>query len=248
VTTSTCGRACRRVRQQAAEVEQTPTRLNINEKVHVASRCRIAARHRAEDAHIRSPALGGKAHNRGSLKAEFGEAQRLRLSSDDHHSFTIVTRGGRLRPVGTDRPVIGDPAEQTVPPSTWPAAAPPSPCWARSRRPLRRRGRQRAHHRRAAASRTDAARAHRRSGRRRAFQPGGRRQRPTHARGIRARRGALTQRTQERPRHRLSEPWTYVVTPPARRDLRRLNPPVQRRITSTLTASSPTRSPATSDA
>jgi mRNA interferase RelE/StbE len=32
----------------------------------------------------------------------------------------------------------------------------------------------------------------------------------------------------------LSEPWTYSVTPPARRDLRRLDPPVQRRITSAL--------------
>jgi mRNA interferase RelE/StbE len=30
----------------------------------------------------------------------------------------------------------------------------------------------------------------------------------------------------------LSDPWTYAVTPPARRDLRRLDPPVQRRITS----------------
>lgn len=32
----------------------------------------------------------------------------------------------------------------------------------------------------------------------------------------------------------MSEPWTYSVTPPARRDLRRLDPPVQRRITSAL--------------
>jgi mRNA interferase RelE/StbE len=32
----------------------------------------------------------------------------------------------------------------------------------------------------------------------------------------------------------LSEPWTYAVTPPARRDLRRLDPPVQRRITKAL--------------
>jgi mRNA interferase RelE/StbE len=32
----------------------------------------------------------------------------------------------------------------------------------------------------------------------------------------------------------LSEPWTYAVTPPARRDLRRLDPPVRRRIIDTL--------------
>jgi mRNA interferase RelE/StbE len=28
----------------------------------------------------------------------------------------------------------------------------------------------------------------------------------------------------------LSDPWSYTVTPPARRDLRRLDPPVRRRI------------------
>lgn len=32
----------------------------------------------------------------------------------------------------------------------------------------------------------------------------------------------------------MSDPWTYAVTPPARRDLRRLDPPVQRRITAAL--------------
>jgi mRNA-degrading endonuclease RelE of RelBE toxin-antitoxin system len=32
----------------------------------------------------------------------------------------------------------------------------------------------------------------------------------------------------------LSEPWSYVVTPPARRDLRRLDPPVKRRIVDAL--------------
>lgn len=32
----------------------------------------------------------------------------------------------------------------------------------------------------------------------------------------------------------MSEPWTYAVTPPARRDLRRLDPPVRRRITDAL--------------
>jgi mRNA interferase RelE/StbE len=32
----------------------------------------------------------------------------------------------------------------------------------------------------------------------------------------------------------LSGPWTYAVTPPARRDLRRLDPPVRRRITDAL--------------
>jgi len=29
-------------------------------------------------------------------------------------------------------------------------------------------------------------------------------------------------------------PWSYVVTPPARRDLRRLDPPVQRRVLGAL--------------
>jgi mRNA interferase RelE/StbE len=32
----------------------------------------------------------------------------------------------------------------------------------------------------------------------------------------------------------LSEPWSYAVTPPARRDLRRLDPPVLRRIVDAL--------------
>jgi mRNA interferase RelE/StbE len=32
----------------------------------------------------------------------------------------------------------------------------------------------------------------------------------------------------------LSESWSYTVTPPARRDLRRLDPPVRRRIVEAL--------------
>jgi mRNA interferase RelE/StbE len=32
----------------------------------------------------------------------------------------------------------------------------------------------------------------------------------------------------------LTEPWSYAVTPPARRDLRRLDPPVRRRIVDAL--------------
>jgi len=32
----------------------------------------------------------------------------------------------------------------------------------------------------------------------------------------------------------LSGPWSYAVTPPARRDLRRLDPPVERRIVDAL--------------
>jgi mRNA interferase RelE/StbE len=32
----------------------------------------------------------------------------------------------------------------------------------------------------------------------------------------------------------LTEPWSYVVTPPARRDLRRLDPPMNRRILDAL--------------
>jgi hypothetical protein len=57
---------------------------------------------------------------------------------------------------------------------------------------------------------------------------------------------ANAQRTQARSRHRLNEPWTYAVTPPARRDLRRLDPPVQRRITNAWTGSSQTPTPVTS--
>jgi mRNA interferase RelE/StbE len=32
----------------------------------------------------------------------------------------------------------------------------------------------------------------------------------------------------------LTEPWSYAVTPPARRDLRRLDPPVRQRIVDAL--------------
>jgi mRNA interferase RelE/StbE len=32
----------------------------------------------------------------------------------------------------------------------------------------------------------------------------------------------------------LTDPWSYAVTPPARRDLRRLDPPVQRRVVEAL--------------
>jgi mRNA interferase RelE/StbE len=32
----------------------------------------------------------------------------------------------------------------------------------------------------------------------------------------------------------LSEPWSYAVTPPARRDVRRLEPPVRRRVVKSL--------------
>jgi mRNA interferase RelE/StbE len=32
----------------------------------------------------------------------------------------------------------------------------------------------------------------------------------------------------------VSEPWSYELTPPARRDLRRLDPPVQRRVLAAL--------------
>ena len=48
---------------------------------------------------------------------------------------------------------------------------------------------------------------------------------------LRARRACfLPRRAQARSRHRLSERWSYAVTSSARRDLRRLDPPVRRRI------------------